>query len=115
MRSSLLEVLGQDYVRTARAKGLSERMVNLKHARRNALLAVVTLAGLTVAGLLTGAIITETIFAYPGIGSWGAQAATQLDYPGVLGFAVFTALLVVVANLVVDLAYGMIDPRVRFE
>ena len=115
MRSSLLEVLGQDYVRTARAKGLSERAVNLKHARRNALLAVATLAGLTVAGLLTGAIITETIFAYPGIGSWGAQAATQLDYPGVLGFAVFTALLVVVANLVVDLAYGMIDPRVRFE
>ncbi len=115
MRSSLLEVLQQDYVRTARAKGLPERVVNLKHARRNALLSVATIAGLTVAGLLTGAIITETIFAYPGIGSWGAQAAVQLDYPGVLGFAIFTAFLVVLANLVVDLLYGFIDPRVRFD
>ena len=115
MRSSLLEVLGQDYVRTARAKGLPERAVNLKHARSNALLSVVTVAGLTVAGLLTGAIITETIFAFPGIGSWGAQAAASLDYPGVLGFAVFTALLVVIANMVVDVCYGLIDPRVRFD
>ena len=115
MRSSLLEVLTQDYVRTARAKGLPERTVNIKHARRNALLSVATVSGLTVAGLLTGAIITETIFAYPGIGSWGAQAAASLDYPGVLGFAVFTALLVVLANLVVDVCYGLIDPRVRFD
>lgn len=115
MRSSLIEVLSQDYVRTARSKGLSERAVNIKHARRNALLPVTTLAGFTVVGLLNGVIITETIFAYPGIGSWGAQAATILDFPGVMGFAMFTAFVVVVANLVVDVMYGVIDPRVRFD
>ena len=115
MRSSLIEVLRQDYVRTARSKGLTTKVVNVKHARRNALLPVATLAGFTIVGLLNGVIITETIFAYPGIGSWGARAATILDYPGVLGFAVFNAFLVVVANIVVDIAYGLIDPRVRFD
>jgi ABC-type dipeptide/oligopeptide/nickel transport system permease component len=115
MRAQMLDVLKSDYVRTARAKGLSERTVNLKHARRNALLPIVTLASFTVQGLLSGAVITETIFAYPGIGSWGAQAAVQLDYPGVLGFAVFIALITVVFNVVADVAYGLVDPRVRFD
>lgn len=114
-RSSMLETLGQDYVRTARSKGLPERVVNLKHARRNALLPVATFAGFTVIGLLEGAVITETIFARPGIGRWGAEAAARLDYAGVLGFALVTALIVVVGYLVVDVVYGLIDPRVRFD
>jgi ABC-type dipeptide/oligopeptide/nickel transport system permease component len=115
MRASLLEVLGEDYVRTAKAKGLSEAKVNLRHARRNALLPMVTLAGGTVTGLMSGAVITESIFAYPGIGSWGADAAAKLDYAGVLGFAVFVAFLVVLGNLLTDIMYGFVDPRVRFE
>ncbi len=115
MRAQMLDVLKSDYVRTARAKGLLENSVNLKHARRNALLPIVTLASFTVQNLLSGAVITETIFAYPGIGSWGAQAAVLLDYPGVLGFAVFIALITVVFNVVADVAYGLVDPRVRFD
>ena len=115
MRAAMLEVLAADYVRTAHAKGLSPGRVNLKHARRNALLTVVTLAGVTVSGLLQGAILVEAIFAYPGIGSWGAKAATMLDFPGVLGFALVAALLTVMTNTVVDVLYALIDPRVRFE
>lgn len=115
MRAQLLDVLKADYVRTARAKGLSDRAVNLKHARRNALLPIVTLASFTVQGLLSGAVITETIFAYPGVGSWGAGTATTLDYAGILGFAVFIALLTVMFNLFADVAYGLVDPRVRFD
>jgi ABC-type dipeptide/oligopeptide/nickel transport system permease component len=115
MRAQMLEVLKSDFVRTARAKGLSENIVNLKHARRNALLPIVTLASFTVQGLLSGAVITETIFGYPGIGSWGAEAATRLDYPGVLGFAVFIAFITVLANLAADVLYGFVDPRVRFD
>lgn len=114
-RSSMLGALSEDYVRTARSKGLPEKTVNLKHARRNAMLTVATFAGFIVAGLLNGALITETIFAYPGIGSWGAQAATILDYAGVMGFATFTAVIVVLSNLVVDLMYGLLDPRVRYS
>lgn len=115
MRAELLDILKSDYVRTAKAKGLPSRMVNMKHARRNALLPIVTLASFTVQGLLSGAVITETIFGYPGIGSWGAQAAVSLDYPGVLGFAILVAFVTVIANLLADLAYGLVDPRVRFD
>jgi peptide/nickel transport system permease protein len=115
MRAEMLEVLKSDFVRTARAKGLPESVVNRKHARRNALLPIVTLAGFTIQGLLAGAVITETIFSYPGIGSWGAEAATSLDYPGVLGFAIFIAFITVLANLAADLLYGFVDPRVRFD
>jgi peptide/nickel transport system permease protein len=115
MRAAMLEVLGADYVRTARAKGLPTRAIHLKHARKNALITVVTLAGVTVSGLLQGAVLTEAIFAFPGIGSWGAKAATMLDFPGVLGFALIAATITVIANIAVDLLYAMIDPRVRFE
>ena len=115
MRAELLDILKSDYVRTAKAKGLPNQMVNMKHARRNALLPIVTLASFTVQGLLSGAVITETIFGYPGIGSWGAQAALTLDYPGVLGFAILIAFVTVIANLLADLAYGLVDPRVRFD
>ncbi|AFD26307.1 ABC transporter permease [Deinococcus gobiensis] len=115
MRNSMLEVLTSDYVRTARAKGLAERTVNNKHARRNALLPIVTLSGSLIIGLLGGSVITETIFAYPGIGQWFVQSAVQLDIAGVLGFTLLSALIVVVMNLIVDILYGVIDPRVRFD
>ena len=115
MRNSMLEVLTSDYVRTARAKGLADRTVNNKHARRNALLPIVTLSGSLIIGLLGGSVITETIFAYPGIGQWFVQSALQLDIAGVLGFTLLSALIVVVMNLIVDILYGVIDPRVRFD
>jgi len=115
MRSSLLDALGQDYVRTARAKGLAERTVNRKHARRNALIPVVTLGGFTLIFLINGVIITETIFNFPGLGQWSAQAAVNLDYAAVLGFAVFTAVIVVIGNLIVDILYGVVDPRIRYS
>lgn len=115
MRSQLLEALSSDYVRTARAKGLSERAVNLGHARRNALVPIVTLAGFTVISLLSGSIITETIFGYPGIGQWAADAAARLDVPGVIGFALLSAVVVMIVSTLTDLVYGLIDPRVRFE
>ena len=115
MRSSLLDALGKDYVRTARSKGLPERVVSHKHARRNALIPVITLSGFTLIGLINGVVITETIFNYPGLGQWAAASATNLDYASVMGFALFTALMVVVANLLVDVLYGVVDPRIRYE
>ena len=115
MRSSLLDALGQDYVRTARAKGLAEVVVNQKHARRNALIPVLTLSGFTLIGLLNGVVITETIFNYPGLGQWLATAAVQLDYASVMGGAVFVAVIVVLANLLVDILYGIVDPRIRYD
>lgn len=112
-RSSMLETLRQDYVVTARAKGLSENVVINKHARPNAMIPIVTLAGFQVVGLLGGVVITETVFNYPGIGKATADAASNLDVVTVLGLAVFTGLILIVANLVVDVLYGVIDPRVR--
>jgi len=114
MRSSLLDALSEDYVRTARAKGLQARVVNRKHARRNALIPVITLSGFVLIGLINGVVITETIFNYPGLGQWAARAALNLDYASVLGFAVFTAVAVVTANLLVDVLYGIVDPRIRY-
>jgi peptide/nickel transport system permease protein len=114
-RGSMLETLRQEYVTTARAKGLTERDVINKHARPNAMLPVVTLAGFTVVGLMGGVIITETVFDYPGIGAAAAQASTQLDVITVLGFAMFNGLILIVANLVVDVLYGFVDPRVRLS
>ncbi len=115
MRSSLLDTLSQDYVRTARAKGLSPKVVNRKHARRNALIPVLTLSGFTLVTLLNGSVIVETIFALPGVGKWLADAAVQLDYAAVLGGAVFVGFLVVLANLVVDVLYAVVDPRIRYN
>jgi dipeptide transport system permease protein len=113
MRSSMLESLGKGYVLTARAKGLAERVVINKHARRNALIPVITVSGYVFAGLANGVVITETIFSYKGIGWWAWQAAVRLDIPSVLGFALFNAVLFVVINLVVDILYTRVDPRVR--
>ena len=113
MRSSMLESLGKGYVLTARAKGLAERVVVNKHARRNALIPVITVSGYIFAGLANGVVITETIFAFKGIGWWAANAAIRLDIAGVLGFALFNAVLFVIVNLVVDILYTRVDPRVR--
>ena len=114
-RSSMLESLRQDYVNTARAKGLVERVVVNRHARPNALIPVVTVSGFVVVGLLNGVIITETIFNYPGIGSVAAQAAAQLDVLTVLGFTLFTGIVLLIGNLVVDVMYAIVDPRVRLS
>jgi peptide/nickel transport system permease protein len=114
-RSSMLETLRMEYVTTARAKGLSEKVVINKHAKPNAMLTVVTMAGMSVVGLLGGVVITETVFNYPGIGQAAANAAQQLDVVTVLGFAIFNGLILIVANLVVDILYGVIDPRVRLD
>ncbi|MBI9042978.1 MAG: ABC transporter permease [Anaerolineaceae bacterium] len=112
-RSSMLETLGQDYITTARSKGLKERAVINKHAVPNALIPVVTLGGLTVAGMLGGVVITETIFDFPGMGSAAAKAAAQLDVITVLSFTLMTGGILILANLVVDIAYAFLDPRVR--
>jgi len=112
-RSSMLETLRQDYVVTARAKGLKEKDVINNHARPNAMLPVVTLAGSSIVGLLGGVVITETVFNYPGIGKAAADAAAQLDVVTILGLAIFTGTILIITNLIVDVIYAFIDPRVR--
>lgn len=113
-RSSLLEVLRQDYVRTARAKGLADRAVVARHALRNAAIPVVTVIGLNVGSLLGGAILTETIFAWPGVGRMVVEAIFARDYPVVQGAVMVIALLFVLVNLVVDLSYAYLDPRIHY-
>jgi peptide/nickel transport system permease protein len=115
VRSSLLDTLVQDYLRTARAKGLDDRRVVLRHAMRNALIPVVTIAGLMVGRLLGGAVITETIFAIPGIGRTVVDAIFSRDFPIVQGAVLMMAFVVLVINLVVDMLYAMIDPRIRYS
>jgi dipeptide transport system permease protein len=112
-RSSMLEVLGEDYVRTARAKGLKPARVIGVHALRNALLPVVTVIGLSVSGLMAGAVLTETIFSWPGVGHWLIDSIGRRDYPALQGGVLLISAVVVFVNLVVDLVYGVIDPRIR--
>ncbi|WP_374687655.1 ABC transporter permease [Promineifilum sp.] len=114
-RSSMLEEMRQDYVTTARAKGLPEKMIVNRHIRRNALIPVITVAGLTLAGLLNGVVITETVFDFPGLGSWAAAAALSLDVLSMLGYTLFSAVLLVMANLIVDVLYAVLDPRIRLN
>ena len=114
-RSSMLEVLGLDYIRTARAKGLRERVVVIKHAMRNALLPIVTVIGLSVGGLLSGAVLTETVFALPGVGTQLVSAILSRDYAVVQAFTVVIALIFVFVNLIVDFSYTFLDPRVRLQ
>ena len=114
-RSSMLEALHQDYINTAHAKGLERKRVVFKHALRNALLPAVTYGGMLVAWLLAGVVITETVFNYEGVGSFAAAAAQHLDFAGILGFAMFFGGVMVIMNLVVDLLYAVLDPRVRLE
>lgn len=113
-RSAMLEVLGEDYVRTARAKGLSTRRVIGLHALRNALIPVVTVTGLQVGLLFAGAILTETIFSWPGVGKWLVDAVYRRDYPSVQGGVLLIATMVMLVNLSVDMIYGLIDPRIRY-
>jgi len=112
-RSSLLEVLGQDYIRTARSKGLSERAVLYRHALKNALIPVVTMVGLDLGYLLGGAIVTETVFALPGVGSYVVKGILTRDFPVVQGGVLVVAATFVLVNLMVDLVYGALDPRVK--
>ena len=112
-RSSMLEVLGQDYMRTARAKGLRERVIVLRHALRNAMIPTVTIIGLTFGSLLSGAVLTETIFSWPGLGRYATASAVSLDFPAVLGVTLLAAIVYPLANLVVDIAYYWLDPRIQ--
>lgn len=114
-RSSMLDTLGQDYLTTARAKGLAERLVIRRHALPNGLIPVVTVGGLTLIGLLNGVVITETVFNYPGMGSFLAEAAVSLDVVSVLGVTLFGSVILVLGNLVVDVLYGFVDPRIRLQ
>lgn len=112
-RSSMLDILSQDFVRTARAKGLREQVVILRHALRNALIPTVTVIGLVFGGLLEGSVLTETIFAWPGLGRYITTAYITLDYPAVMGGTLYIAVVFSIVNLVVDLTYAVLDPRIR--
>ena len=114
-RSEMLEELRQDYVLTARAKGLREKVIVLKHVLKNSLIPTVTIIGLQIAGLLDGAVITETVFAWPGIGRLAVQAVLERDYPLIQGIVLFAAVIFVVTNLLVDITYRLLDPRVRLD
>ncbi len=113
MRQSMLEVVRQDYIQSARAKGLAERVVIGKHALRNAMLPIVTILGLSLPGLIGGSVIVESIFAIPGMGQLMVQAVFERDYPVIMGNLVIVAMLTLVANLLADLSYGLVDPRIR--
>lgn len=115
MRSSMLEVLGAEYVRTARSKGLPEKVVIRKHARRNALIPTTTVIGLSFGGLLGGAVLTETVFTWNGLGQWAAESASNIDTASIMGFTLLTATIYVLANLTVDIVYAFLDPRVRLD
>ena len=112
-RASVLEVLGNDYIRAARAKGLPERIVIVRHILRAALVPVITVAGVAFGSLLTGTVLVETIFAWPGIGQYAYRSATNLDLPAIMGVSLFVAVVYITVNFVVDLLYGIIDPRIR--
>ncbi len=114
-RSAMLEVLYQDYIRTARAKGLARARVILRHALRNAMIPTLTVVGISFGNLLSGAVLTETIFAWPGLGRYATTSAISLDFPAVVGVALVAAVIYTTINLVIDLLYARLDPRVRYE
>jgi peptide/nickel transport system permease protein len=115
MRSSMIDVLRADYVRTARAKGLGERAVVMRHMARNAILPIVTLVGLDIPWFLSGVVLVEAVFAWPGMGKLAVDAVRNVDVPLILGTVLFTALVVVVSNIVTDLVYALVDPRIRYS
>jgi peptide/nickel transport system permease protein len=115
MRASMLDVINSDYVRTARAKGMSEWRVIMRHVFRNALIPIVTVAALNFGALLGGAIVTETVFSLDGVGYWFIQALNNLDLYEVMAYLLVTAIAVVVFNLIADILYGFLDPRIRYE
>ena len=112
-RSAMLEVLGQDFIRTARSKGLAEGIITLRHALRNAAIPVVTVIGFSYGNLLAGTVLTESIFAWPGIGQYAYRASTSLDFPAIMGVSMVIALIFIITNLVVDVLYFVLDPRLR--
>ncbi len=114
-RSSMLEVLNQDYIRTARAKGLRDRTVFLRHALKNGMIPVLTTIGITFGSLLSGAVLTETIFAWPGLGRYATASATSLDFPAVMGVTLIAAIVYPVVNTLVDIGYHLLDPRIRID
>ena len=114
-RNSMLEVMGQDYVRTAKAKGLGDRVIITRHMLRNALIPVMTIMGPALAGLITGSFIIETMFGFPGSGREYVTAISNRDYSMIMGTTLFYALLIVVANLTVDIMYGFLDPRIKVK
>ena len=114
-RSAMLEVLRQDYVRTARSKGLTEKVVIYKHALRNALIPIVTIIGGRVAVLFGGSMLIEKVFSYPGLGLFGYSAVMNRDYPVLMGLVLITATMIIIGNLVADISYALVDPRVRLE
>jgi len=114
MRASMLEVMRQDYMRTARSKGLSGNQVIRRHAMRNALIPIVTLLGLTIPALLSGAAITETVFSWPGLGWLGVQSVTERDYPVVLAVVMIGGVMVILGNLMADILYAVVDPRIHY-
>jgi ABC-type dipeptide/oligopeptide/nickel transport system permease component len=114
-RSSMLDVLGQDYMRTARAKGLAERLVLARHALKNSLIPILTMLGLQVAYLLGGAVVVENVFAWNGVGRLAVQAILQRDFPLIQGFVLLFAVIVIGVSLVVDILYAVVDPRIRYE
>jgi peptide/nickel transport system permease protein len=115
VRTSMLEVIRQDYIRTARAKGLKEKVVIYKHALRNGLIPIVTFIGMSIPGLFSGALITETIFVWPGIGRIGYEAILNRDYTLLMGFNMFVALLTLFGNLLSDVLYAVVDPRIKLK
>jgi oligopeptide transport system permease protein len=115
MRSSMLDVINQDYIRTARAKGLSKAVVILKHALKNSILPIVTYMGPLIAGILTGSFVVEKIFTIPGLGKYFVESITNRDYSVIMGVTIFYAFLLIALNLLVDLAYVFIDPRIKLE
>ncbi len=115
MRAATLDVVGQDYIRTAQAKGLSQRIVNTRHIARNALLPIVTILGFTFAGLIGGSFIAELLFGIPGMGRLALEAVTQRDYNVIMALALISAIALVAVNLVVDIAYTVVDPRIRLR
>lgn len=112
-RGSMLEILSEDFVRTARAKGVLERRVVIGHAARNSLIPVITIIGLSFGGLLSGAVITETVFSWQGLGLYAFSSATSLDFPAIMGVGIVVAVVYVLVNLLVDVAYALVDPRIR--
>ena len=115
VRGSMLEVLQEDYIRTAREKGLKEKQVILKHGLRNALIPVVTTIGMNLPFIVGGAVVTEQIFSWPGIGTLMVQSINARDYPCIMGITVFIALVVLIGNLITDLVYGLLDPRISYK
>ncbi len=115
MRASMLDVINQDFIRTARSKGLANRTVWFKHAARNALIPIATILGPSVTGLLSGAVITETIFSWPGLGRFGYTAVLQQDYPIVMAVVIISAVATIVGFILSDILYAIVDPRIRFN